>query len=269
VAVISDTHLGTYGCHADELLIYLNSISPKKLILNGDIIDIWQFRKRYFPTSHLRVLKKIISMASNGTDVYYITGNHDEMLRKFSGNAMGRLKIVDKLVLELDGKKTWIFHGDVFDISIQNAKWLAKLGGWGYDVLILLNRLINWLLLKLGREKYSLSKRIKNSVKSAIKYIQSFEKVAAELAIDNEYDYVICGHIHQPKKETFINKKGKTIYLNSGDWVENLTALEYNFKRWRVYNYNHDKLSPFFADEAIKEMTLEELIDSITVKEEG
>lgn len=269
MAVISDTHLGTYGCHADELLIYLNSISPKKLILNGDIIDIWQFRKRYFPTSHLRVLKKIISMASNGTDVYYITGNHDEMLRKFSGNAMGRLKIVDKLVLELDGKKTWIFHGDVFDISIQNAKWLAKLGGWGYDILILLNRLINWLLLKLGREKYSLSKRIKNSVKSAIKYIQSFEKVAAELAIDNEYDYVICGHIHQPKKETFINKKGNTIYLNSGDWVENLTALEYNFKRWRVYNYNHDKLSPFFADEAIKEMTLEELIDSITIKEEG
>ena len=269
MAVISDTHLGTYGCHADELLIYLNSISPKKLILNGDIIDIWQFRKRYFPTSHLRVLKKIISMASNGTDVYYITGNHDEMLRKFSGNAMGRLKIVDKLVLELDGKKTWIFHGDVFDISIQNAKWLAKLGGWGYDILILLNRLINWLLLKLGREKYSLSKRIKNSVKSAIKYIQSFEKVAAELAIDNEYDYVICGHIHQPKKETFINKKGNTIYLNSGDWVENLTALEYNFKRWRVYNYNHDKLSPFFADEAIKEMTLEELTDSITIKEEG
>lgn len=269
MAVISDTHLGTYGCHADELLIYLNSISPKKLILNGDIIDIWQFRKRYFPTSHLRVLKKIISMASNGTNVYYITGNHDEMLRKFSGNAMGRLKIVDKLVLELDGKKTWIFHGDVFDMSIQNAKWLAKLGGWGYDILILLNRLINWLLLKLGREKYSLSKRIKNSVKSAIKYIQSFEKVAAELAIDNEYDYVICGHIHQPKKETFINKKGNTIYLNSGDWVENLTALEYNFKRWRVYNYNHDKLSPFFADEAIKEMTLEELTDSITIKEEG
>ena len=238
MAVISDTHLGTYGCHADELLIYLNSISPKKLILNGDIIDIWQFRKRYFPTSHLRVLKKIISMASNGTDVYYITGNHDEMLRKFSGNAMGRLKIVDKLVLELDGKKTWIFHGDVFDISIQNAKWLAKLGGWGYDILILLNRLINWLLLKLGREKYSLSKRIKNSVKSAIKYIQSFEKVAAELAIDNEYDYVICGHIHQPQIRSLVGENGSLLYLNSGDWIENLTALEYNKGEWNLFYYD-------------------------------
>ena len=269
IAVISDTHLGTYGCHADELLTYLNSISPKKLILNGDIIDIWQFRKRYFPASHMKVLKKIIGMASKGTDVYYITGNHDEMLRKFSGNAMGRLRILDKLVLDIDGKKTWIFHGDVFDISIQNAKWLAKLGGWGYDLLILLNRLINWFLLKLGKEKYSLSKKIKNSVKGAVKYIQSFEKVAAELAIDNDYDYVICGHIHQPKKEIYMNKKGKTTYLNSGDWIENLTALEYNFKRWRIYYYNHDKLSPFFADEDLKEMDLEELITSITKKEEG
>ena len=269
IAVISDTHLGTYGCHADELLTYLNSISPKNLILNGDIIDIWQFRKRYFPASHMKVLKKIIGMASKGTDVYYITGNHDEMLRKFSGNSMGRLKILDKLVIDLDDKKTWIFHGDVFDISIQNAKWLAKLGGWGYDILILLNRSINWFLLKFGREKYSLSKKIKNSVKGAVKYIQSFEKVAADLAIDNDYDYVICGHIHQPKKEIYTNKKGKTTYLNSGDWIENLTVLEYNFKRWRIYHYNHDKLSPFFADEDLKEMNLEDLITSITTREDG
>ena len=269
ISVISDVHLGTYGCHADELLTYLNSIEPKKLILNGDIIDIWQFRKRFFPSSHLKVLKKIIGMASKGTDVYYITGNHDEMLRKFSGHSMGRFKLVDKLVLELGNEKAWIFHGDVFDISIQNAKWLAKLGGWGYDLLILINRFVNWILLKMGREKYSLSKRIKNSVKGAVKYIQSFEKVAAELAIDNEYDYVICGHIHQPKKEVYQNNKGRTTYLNSGDWVENLTALEYSLKRWRIYNYNHDKLSPFFVDEDLKEMDLDELIASITKKEEG
>jgi UDP-2,3-diacylglucosamine pyrophosphatase LpxH len=269
ISVISDVHLGTYGCHADELITYLNSIEPKKLILNGDIIDIWQFRKRFFPSSHLKVLKKIIGMASKGTDVYYITGNHDEMLRKFSGHTMGRFKLVDKLVLELGKEKAWIFHGDVFDISIQNAKWLAKLGGWGYDILILINRFINWVLLKMGREKYSLSKRIKNSVKGAVKYIQSFEKVAAELAIDNEYDYVICGHIHQPKKEVYQNSKGKTTYLNSGDWVENLTALEYSLKRWKIYNYNHDKFSPFFVDEDLKEMDLDELIASITKKEEG
>ena len=267
LAVISDVHLGTYGCHADELIAYLNSIQPKKLILNGDIIDIWQFKKRFFPASHLKVLKKVIGMASKGTEVHYITGNHDEMLRKFSDTSMGNFKIANKLVLELDGKKAWIFHGDVFDVSIQNAKWLAKLGGYGYDLLILINSFVNWCLLKMGREKYSLSKRIKNGVKSAVKYINNFETVAAELAIENDYDYVICGHIHQPKKERFENKNGSTLYLNSGDWVENLTALEYSFKRWRIYHYNHDKLSPFFVDEDLKEMDMNELIASITDKE--
>lgn len=269
VAIISDVHLGTYGCHAKELVTYLNSIEPKKLVLNGDIIDVWQFSKRYFPPTHMKVIKKIMDMASQGTEVIYITGNHDEMLRKFSDVTMGNISIVDKKVLELDGKKAWIFHGDVFDVSIQNAKWLARLGGYGYDLLILINRFVNWCLERLGREKYSLSKRIKNSVKSAIKYINDFEQTAAELAIENGFDYVICGHIHQPKMEIIENKHGKTMYLNSGDWVENFTALEYQFKRWKIYNYNHDKLSPFHADEDIKTMSTKDLIAAITIIDQG
>ena len=140
-------------------------------------------------------------------------------------------------------------------------------GGYGYDALIMMNSVVNWGLTRMGREKYSLSKRIKKSVKGAVKYISSFERTAAELAIENGYDYVICGHIHQPRKERFENKNGSTLYLNSGDWVESLTALEYSFKRWRVYHYNHDKLSPFFADEELKEMDMNELIASITDKE--
>ena len=115
ICVISDVHLGTYGCHASELLDYLDSIKPKILILNGDIIDIWQFRKSYFPKSYLKVVKKLISFTSKGTKVYYITGNHDEMLRKFSDTHMGNFSLIDKLVLNLDGKKAWFFHGDVFD----------------------------------------------------------------------------------------------------------------------------------------------------------
>ena len=238
LAVISDVHLGTFGCHAKELLNYLNSISPKTLILNGDIIDIWQFRKRYFPKSHLAVIQKIIDLSTKGTKVIYITGNHDEMLRKFSDMTMGNFSVVDKLVMDLDGKKAWFFHGDVFDASIQNAKWLAKLGGWGYDLLILINRFINWFLIKLGREKFSLSKKIKNSVKKAVKYIQDFEVTASDLAIDNNYKYVVCGHIHQPQMIRKTNKVGTTLYLNSGDWTENLSALEYNDKRWNLLLYN-------------------------------
>ncbi|WP_417873473.1 UDP-2,3-diacylglucosamine diphosphatase [Xanthomarina gelatinilytica] len=265
IAVVSDVHLGTYGCHAKQLLTYLNSIQPKKLILNGDIIDIWQFSKRYFPKSHLKVIKKIMTMAANGVEVIYITGNHDDMLRKFSDTTIGNISIVDKLVLELDSKKAWFFHGDVFDASIQNARWLAKLGGYGYDMLILFNRCINWILERMGKEKYSLSMRIKNSVKGALKYISDFEEVATDLAIENGYDYVICGHIHQPKMLLKENKHGKTMYLNSGDWVENFTALEYQFKRWKIYNYNHDKLSPFFADEDLKKMDMKDLIAAITI----
>ena len=267
IAVISDVHLGTYGCHAKHLLSYLNSIEPKKLILNGDIVDIWQFSKRYFPKSHLKVIKKIIDMASDGTEIIYITGNHDEMLRKFSDTNIGNISIVDKVVLNLDGKKAWFFHGDVFDVSIQNAKWLAKLGGYGYDLLTLLNRFINWYLEKRGKERYSLSKKIKNGVKGAVKFINDYEKTISDLAIENGYDYVVCGHIHQPKMEYIENKHGKTMYLNSGDWVENFTALEYQFKRWKIYNFNKDKLSPFSVDDDFEDLEMKDLIAAITIVE--
>ncbi len=268
LVVLSDIHLGTYGCHAKELLYYLNSIKPKTLVLNGDIIDIWQFRKRYFPKAHLNVIKKILDFASKGTEVIYITGNHDEMLRKFSNTKMGNFSIVDKLVLNLDGKKAWFFHGDVFDASIQNAKWLAKIGGWGYDTLILLNRLINWGLVKLGKEKFSLSKKIKNSVKKALKYISDFEQVAAELAIDNGYKYVICGHIHQPKMIRKVRENGTCLYLNSGDWVENLTSLEYHDKRWELKTYpssNIKKTDVTNASLELEDVTPESMLAAITI----
>ena len=250
LVVLSDIHLGTYGCRAKELVRYLKSIDPEKLVLNGDIIDIWQFRKSYFPKSHLKVLKQILNMVSKGKEVYYLTGNHDEMLRKFTDFQMGSFHLVDKLVVELGDKRAWIFHGDIFDASIQNAKWIAKLGGWGYDFLILINSLINWFLERMGRERYSLSKKIKNSVKKAVKYVTDFETTAAELAIDNGYDYVICGHIHQPQMRKVVNDKGSTMYMNSGDWIENLTSLEWNEGRWTVYHYNE---GTFFGEEELEE----------------
>ncbi len=144
LAVISDVHLGTYGCHATELLQYLKSIQPHTLILNGDIIDMWNFSKRYFPKSHMEVLQYILKMSVNGTRVIYITGNHDETLRKYSDLTLGNFELVDKLVLNLEGRKTWFFHGDVFDSSTKgNARIIAKIGGKAYDLLILINSLTN------------------------------------------------------------------------------------------------------------------------------
>ncbi|WP_164111028.1 MULTISPECIES: UDP-2,3-diacylglucosamine diphosphatase [Sphingobacterium] len=267
LVVLSDLHLGTYGCRAKEVLHYLYSIKPSKLILNGDIIDIWQFKKSYFPDQHLRVIKYLFDMAYQGTELIYVTGNHDEMLRKFSDISFGNIKLVDKLVLHLGDKKAWVFHGDVFDASVQHSKWLAKLGGWGYDMLIRLNNLINWCLNRLGREKYSLSKRIKNSVKKAVKFIGDFEHTASELAIEGHYDYVICGHIHQPQIRTVETKKGKCVYMNSGDWIENLSALEYNNHEWTMFHYEEQKdtLGKYPLHESPLSYTLDGLLDRIKV----
>lgn len=239
VVIISDTHLGTYGCKAKELLRYLKSIEPKKLILNGDFIDIWQFKKSYFPESHLEVIKYILNLSLTNCQVIYLTGNHDEFLRKFSPMTFGKIQLADKYIFELDGKKTWAFHGDVFDSSVQHSKWIAKLGGIGYDYLIRLNNLSNWVLGKLGKEKYSFSKKIKNNIKKAVKFISNFEETASELAIEGKFDYVICGHIHQPQKRMVTTPKGSCMYLNSGDWIENLTALEYKDGNWDIYTYDN------------------------------
>lgn len=238
LVVISDIHLGTYGCHAKELLSYLKSINPTTVILNGDIIDVWQFSKRYWPKSHMKVIKYIFGWISEGKEIYYITGNHDEIMRKFVDFKIGSFSIKNKVVLELGNKKAWFFHGDVFDITMQHSKWLAKLGAIGYDTLILINRGVNFISKFLGKEKISLSKKIKNSVKSAIKFINNFEETATNIAIDNKFDYVVCGHIHKPTIKIVKNEKGAVTYLNSGDWIENLTALEYHKNKWRLYKYN-------------------------------
>jgi len=266
ILVLSDVHLGTYGCHAKELLHYLKTVKPKTVILNGDIIDIWQFSKRYWPKSHMKVVKHLMGWMSKGVKIYYITGNHDEMLRKFAGFKMGSFKIVNKVVLELeDNKKAWFFHGDVFDVTMQHSKWLARLGAVGYDTLILINSAANFISEKIfKRGKLSLSKRIKNSVKSAVKFINNFEQTAADIGISNHYDYVVCGHIHQPEMREIENHHGKIMYLNSGDWVENLTALEYINDGWELYKFDENDLRQMKeADEEEEELNNSRLFDNM------
>jgi len=246
VVVISDVHLGTYGCRAKELLHYLKSIKPKTVILNGDIIDIWQFSKSYWPKSHMKVVKHIMTWLSKGVKVYYVTGNHDEMLRKFEGFKMGSFKIVNKLILNLENdEKAWIFHGDVFDVTMQHSKWLAKLGAIGYDSLIIINSLVNWVSENIFKKgKLSFSKKIKNSVKGAIKFINGFEETAAGIGISMNYQYVVCGHIHQPEMRRIEQNEGSIMYLNSGDWIENLTALEYHNGKWEMFQFkDSDRLA--------------------------
>ncbi|WP_295770708.1 UDP-2,3-diacylglucosamine diphosphatase [uncultured Mucilaginibacter sp.] len=240
IVVISDVHLGTYGCHAKELLQYLKSIRPKQVILNGDIIDIWQFSKSYWPEAHMKVVRRILKFVTEGIPVYYLTGNHDEMLRKFTDFNLGKFQLLNKILLPVGDKKAWIFHGDVFDVTMQHSKWLAKLGAIGYDTLIIINSVVNWFLTAAGRQKMSFSQKIKGKVKEAVKFINHFEQTAADLAVDKGYDYVICGHIHHAEIRQIqsANGAGSVLYLNSGDWVESLTALEYNRNEWTIFKYS-------------------------------
>jgi len=172
-------------------------------------------------------------------------------MRRYADAQVGNFTLTDKLVLEIDNKMTWIFHGDIFDNTTKGwAKILAKLGSSGYGMLILFNRLVNFFLKSFGRERVSISKRVMAGVNKAITKIHDFEQISAELAIEKNYDYVICGHIHQPQKRVVENKHGRVTYLNSGDWVEHLTALEYQHNEWSIFEYNEKDFPLAAASEA-------------------
>lgn len=267
ILVISDIHLGTYGCRAKELLHYLKSIRPKTVVLNGDIIDIWQFSKNYWPKSHMKVVKHIFGWIGKGIKTYYVTGNHDEMLRKFVGLKMGSFRIVNKVILDLpENKKAWVFHGDVFDVTMQHSKWLAKLGAVGYDTLIIINSMANFISEKIFKKgKISLSKKIKNSVKSAVTFINNFEQTSADIGISNQYDYVVCGHIHHPEIRQISNEHGSITYMNSGDWIENLSALEYVDGVWSIYKFSdQDRQGMLVKDDEIDEdLNVDQLFNNL------
>ena len=258
VLVLSDLHLGTYGCRAEELLDYLRSVKPRMVILNGDIIDIWQFKKSWFPESHMKVVKRLMKLAAK-VPVYYITGNHDEALRRYSPAKLGKLQLIDRLDITLDGQRYWFFHGDIFDASTRHAKWVAKLGGLGYDLLIRFNDIVNRMLTLMGRQRMSFSARIKKSVKRAVAYIGDFEQTAAEVAIHEGYQYVVCGHIHQPQLRTIANEKGSVRYMNSGDWIEHMSALEFNDGEWRIH---YHKATPMKRASRSTALMMEELIEA-------
>lgn len=239
VVVLSDIHLGTYACRARECLSYLRSIEPRLLVLNGDIIDGWQFSKHYFPAHHIAIIQEILLLLTRGTRVIYITGNHDETLRRYSDLHVGNFQLTDKVVIEINGKMTWIFHGDVFDHTTSSqARFWAKLGSNGYAILLGFNKVMNKLMRSVGQEKVSLSKKLMHQFHKRIVKVDAFEQMIAELAIEKKYDCVICGHIHEPRHREISTPKGAVTYLNAGDWVEHMTALEYCDNEWQLYQHD-------------------------------
>jgi UDP-2,3-diacylglucosamine pyrophosphatase LpxH len=217
---ISDVHLGSKGCNADKLLEVLKDYKPKQLFLVGDIIDGWLLKKRnYWTQDFTNVLRKILSYSKNGTEVIYITGNHDEFLRSYSSTELGNIKIVD----EWEWNGYLITHGDLYDGVVQ-LKWLGILGSWGYEVAITIDR---FLKKRLGYKK-SLSKTLKDSVKQAVKFITDFENQLAYQAHSKNLKGVICGHIHKPEDKNIQIRESQIHYLNCGDWIENNSYIIYN-----------------------------------------
>ena len=259
ILVISDLHLGTYGSEADEVLAYLDTINADKIVINGDFVDIMLFNKRFWPSSHMKVIKYFLDLISQGKEIYYVTGNHDELMRKFLNFKIQNFKIVNQIVLDTDEGKVWIFHGDVFDFSIQ-TQWLTKLAGFLYDYMMIFNSWINKKIMRpLGQKRLNFSKTIKSNVKTAVQYFANFEMKAAEVAQKNGYKYVVCGHIHTPKIESFNINGEQVIYMNSGDWLESLSSLEYVDNKWSIYIHKRTEQEYKGDNDSRIEMTNKEL----------
>mgnify|MGYP005731862649 FL=1 len=259
ILVISDLHLGTYGSEADEVLAYLKTVEAKKIVINGDFVDIMLFNKRFWPSSHMKVVKYLLDLISQGKEIHYVVGNHDELLRKFLNYKIKNFQIVNQVVLDTNEGKVWLFHGDVFDFSIQTG-WITKLAGFLYDYMIMFNSWINKKIMRpLGRKRLNFSKTIKANVKTAVQYFANFEMKAAKIAQKNGYKYVVCGHIHTPKIESFDINGEEIIYMNSGDWLESLSSLEYVDNKWSIYMHKRTEQEYKGDNDSRIEMTNKEL----------
>lgn len=215
---ISDVHLGSKGSKAVELLGVLKNYEPEKLFIVGDFIDGWLLKKRHFwPQEHTNVIRKVLSYAKKGTQVYYITGNHDEFLRSYENLDFGNITVLDEIID--DG--VWIIHGDKYDSVVMYNKWIAILGSIGYELVIYVNEVIKRIRRTLGLRPRSFSKWVKAKVKGAVAFIDSFEFTLATEAINRECHTVICGHIHTPADRVINGVR----YMNTGDWIESLSYI--------------------------------------------
>lgn len=235
---ISDVHLGTRGCQADALCVFLKTHTSENLFLVGDIIDGWRLKRRWhFPQSHANVIRRILTAAKRGTRVEYILGNHDEAGRKFLNFdiSFGNINISDRQdYVGVDGKRYLVIHGDFFDVLMHDKKWLMHIGDTLYDTMIWANIQFNRVRNLLGMEYWSLSKYLKQNTKQALNFINRYEEHLADYCKNHGYDGIICGHIHHAE----IKEINGVTYMNDGDWVESGTALvEHLDGRWEIINY--------------------------------
>ena len=220
---LSDIHLGTRGCRADLLLEFLKEHTCDELYLVGDIIDGWRFKKGfYWPQEHTNVMRRFLTLSKRGTCVTYVTGNHDEFLRKYSDMEIGNIRLVDEAVHRTaDGRRLLVVHGDAYDVVTRYHRWVALLGDLGYGWLLTLNMHLNRWRARFGYGYWSLSSWVKYRVKRAVSFVSGFEEAVSHHCRQQGYDGVVCGHIHHAEITDYDGVR----YMNCGDWVESCTAL--------------------------------------------
>jgi UDP-2,3-diacylglucosamine pyrophosphatase LpxH len=240
---ISDLHLGSRACRVEPLLAFISSIECEFLYLVGDIVDVWSMKRRfYWPQSHNDVVRKILKRASRGARVIFIPGNHDEVFRAYGGMQFGGVEIrVDAMHETADGRKMLILHGDEFDEVVRNMHLITALGDWMYDILLGLNRVLNWFRRRMGRPYWSLAAFIKRKVKYICQFVSNYEQSLVRYAKQRGADIVLTGHIHRPE----IKALGDVLYCNDGDFVENCTALvEHLDGRLELLHVERDLFAP-------------------------
>ena len=221
--IVSDLHLGTKDSKAEEFIEFIEKNPTDLLILNGDIVDGWALnRGTKWKKQHTKVISKLLQL-SNKTRIIWIRGNHDEFIQEFIGTHLGAIEIREDYKLDINNtmESYYIFHGDVIDVFITKYKWLSKIGSVGYDFALWLNRVYNTYRKWRKLPYISISQKIKESVKVATNYVNDFEVTALSMATKKGCSGVICGHIHQPADRMINGHR----YLNSGDWVENMSAI--------------------------------------------
>ena len=248
--IVSDIHLGTPHSKVDEVTHFLKHVRCERLILNGDIIDGWRLRRDgVWTKAHTRFIRRVLTMIQKrDTAVVYLRGNHDDFIGRLLPLAFEQLSLVEDYVLETKQGRYLVLHGDVFDGVVKNMVILAHLGDAGYALLLRINRFYNWFRALRGKEYFSLSQAIKARVKQAVSFISNFEEQIASLARDRGCRGVICGHIHTPADKMI----GDIHYLNSGDWVESMTAIvEHHDGRFELITFKQFTAQFPFASSSV------------------
>ncbi len=223
---LSDTHLGGKNLESEQLYHFLEATESDYLYLVGDIFDLCKLRNDWFwPEINDQIIKLILQKAASGTKVYYLPGNHDDILRNYINAEFCGVLIREEIIhTAADGNRYLVLHGDAFDCVVQNSAWLANIGSRLYDILLVVNRWYNRYLRFRGKKYFSISAWLKRQCKIAVNYMSDFEEVLVREIRNKKVDGLICGHIHHASIKTI----GNFLYSNSGDWVESCTALAEN-----------------------------------------